>query len=151
MIRFEHHMIIERPIEDIFAFVSDFENMPRWNDFVLKTVKLSDGPVGQGTLYRQVYKSHEQKYQIIEYEPNHRVTVRTLPPAPLWQMRLTLEMTPEGTKLIDEWELETDLSGRLERRAANQIKAEVAGHLKKLRTLLEVKQKAPQRVKVLAG
>jgi uncharacterized protein YndB with AHSA1/START domain len=151
MIRFEEQMVIERPIKDVFAFVSDFENMPRWNDFVLKTVKLSDGPVGRGTLYRQVYKTHEQKYQITEYEPNHRVTVRTLPPAPLWQIRLTLEMIPEGTKLIDEWELETDLSGRLEQRAANQIKTEVARHLQKLQRLLEVKHREPQRVKVLAG
>jgi hypothetical protein len=47
-------VIISRLIEDVFAFLSDFENVPKWNDAIVETRKVSQGPVGVGTVYQQV-------------------------------------------------------------------------------------------------
>ena len=37
MATFENTLVIRRPIEDVFAFLADFENIPRWNDAIVKT------------------------------------------------------------------------------------------------------------------
>jgi uncharacterized protein YndB with AHSA1/START domain len=48
-------IVIERPIEDVFAFFSDFENSPLWGR-TITTVKNADGPVGVGTVFREESK-----------------------------------------------------------------------------------------------
>jgi uncharacterized protein YndB with AHSA1/START domain len=54
VVRFVNSVDIERPVEDVFAYLADFENIPAWNYAIAKTEKTSDGPVGIGTTYRQV-------------------------------------------------------------------------------------------------
>jgi uncharacterized protein YndB with AHSA1/START domain len=45
---FENTVMIGRPIEEVFAFFSDFENVPKWNYAIVETRKVSEGPVGVG-------------------------------------------------------------------------------------------------------
>jgi hypothetical protein len=42
---FENTVMITRSIEDVFGFLSDFENVPRWNYTISETHKVSEGPV----------------------------------------------------------------------------------------------------------
>lgn len=51
MISFENRVTIHRPLEEVFAFVADFENVPKWNYYVQEVSKLSEGPVGVGTAF----------------------------------------------------------------------------------------------------
>jgi hypothetical protein len=51
---FENTVMIRRPIEEVFGFLSDFENVPKWNYAIVETHKVSQGPVGVGTIYQQV-------------------------------------------------------------------------------------------------
>ena len=44
--RFEATVVIERPIEDVFAFLADGENDPKFSPRVLEIAKTSDGPPG---------------------------------------------------------------------------------------------------------
>jgi len=46
------HILIDRSPLDLFLFVAHFENEPRWNPLVARVVKVSEGPVGRGTLWR---------------------------------------------------------------------------------------------------
>jgi uncharacterized membrane protein len=74
----KNELEINRPIADVFSFVSNFENMPNWNYFVSEKVrKLSEGSIGLNTTFRQVRKTDTQEYKITEFEPNRRVTVET--------------------------------------------------------------------------
>ena len=50
---FENTVTIQRPAEEVFAFLADFENTPMWNYAIEETSKTSPGPVGVGTRYRQ--------------------------------------------------------------------------------------------------
>jgi Polyketide cyclase / dehydrase and lipid transport len=45
---FENTVTIERPAEDVFAFLADFENVPTWNYAVEETTKTSPGPGRRG-------------------------------------------------------------------------------------------------------
>jgi len=42
MATFENTVTIQRPVEDVFAFLADFENVPTWNYAILETKR----PIG---------------------------------------------------------------------------------------------------------
>ena len=51
MLAFENAIRIDRLIDEVFAFLSNFENIPKWNYYVLEVRRLSDSPTGIGTIY----------------------------------------------------------------------------------------------------
>ena len=138
MVEFENTILINRPTAEVFAFLSNFENIPKWNYFVLEVRKLSDGPVQVGTMYHQVRKTDEQDFRIIELEPDHKVTLKTSPQSfPDLEMKFTLDGGGNKTYIRDEWKLDTRLPVLLERIGSGKIKSAVAENLSKLKELLE--------------
>lgn len=137
MLHFKNKLEINRPVADVFSFLSNFENMPKWNYFVLEVRKLSEGSIGLNTKFRQVRKTDTQEYRITEFEPNSRVTIETLPPYSKLVMRFTLEQANNYTLLTDEWELDTGKPAFIERIAGGNVKSAVAENLQKLKELLE--------------
>ena len=138
MLEFENTVYIDRPIGEVFAFLSDFENIPKWNYYVLEVRQLSESPIGVGTTYHQVRKTDEQDFRIIEFEPDHMVAVKTLPQSsPSFERRFTLYEEGNTTRLRDEWKLDTGRPAILERLALRRVKSAVAENLAKLKKLLE--------------
>jgi uncharacterized membrane protein len=138
VLEFENTIRIDRPVDEVFAFLSDFENIPKWNYYVLEVRQLSNNPVGTGTTYHQVRKTDEQDFRIIEFEPNHTVAVKTLPhSSPELEMRFTLCEEGNTTRVRDEWKLDTGRPSILEKLAGGRVKAAVAENLAKLKELLE--------------
>jgi uncharacterized membrane protein len=138
VLEFENTIRIDRPIEEVFAFLSDFENLPKWNYYVLEVRQLSDGPIGVGTTYHQVRKTDEQDFRITEFEPDHTVAVKTLPQSsPRLEMRFTLYEEGNTTLVRDEWKLETRRPAILEKLAGGRVRSAVAENLAKLKELLE--------------
>src|SRR5512132_308206 len=69
---FENTVMIRRSIEDVFGFLADFENVPRWNYAISETHKVSQGPVGMGTIYQQVRSPpspSEERSEVTAYNP----------------------------------------------------------------------------------
>jgi carbon monoxide dehydrogenase subunit G len=138
MLEFENTIRIGRRIDKVFAFLSDFENIPKCNYYVLDVRQLSESPRGIGTTYHQVRKTDEQDFRIIEFEPDHTVTVKTLPQSsPSFERRFTLYEEGDTTQIRDEWKLDTGRPAVLERLARGRIKSAVAENLAKLKELLE--------------
>ena len=121
MLEFENTIPIYRPIDDVFAFLSDFENIPKWNYYVLEVRRLSESPTGIGTTYHQVRKTDQQDFRIIEFEPNHTVAVKTLPQSsPSFERRFTLYEEGDTTRIRDQWKLDTGRPALLERLAREE-------------------------------
>ena len=59
--RFEGTVVIDRPIEEVFAFVADGENDPKFSPRVLEIAKTTDGPPGVGTVYASTVKDAGMK------------------------------------------------------------------------------------------
>jgi uncharacterized membrane protein len=139
MIRFENTISIERPVAEVFAFLSDFENIPKWNYYVLEVKKISKGAAGVGTKYHQVRKTDEQVFQITEFKPNLIVAVKTLPESSLhFERRFTLQAEGSKTRIFDKWEeLDTGRPALIEKLAARKVKSAVVENLNKLKGLLE--------------
>jgi uncharacterized protein YndB with AHSA1/START domain len=54
--RFGASVVIDRPIGDVFAFLVDGENDPKFSTRVQTIEKATDGPPGVGTIYRSTVK-----------------------------------------------------------------------------------------------
>lgn len=137
MIEFKNTIVIKRPLEEVFSFISDFENMSKWNYFVLTVDQLTKESVGVGTTYHQTRKTDQQKFRVVEYQPNEAVAIETLPPEKELKMRFKFKPLEDGTQLIDEWKLETNTPGPLKWIAEKKIKSAVSENLEKLKVLLE--------------
>jgi uncharacterized membrane protein len=138
LLEFENTIRIDRPLDEVFAFLSDFENIPKWNFYVLEVRQLSESPMDVGTAYHQVRKSDEQDFRIIEFELNHSVAVKTLPHSlPSFERKFTLYEEGNTTRVRDEWKLDTGRPALLERLAGGRVKSAVAENLAKLKELLE--------------
>lgn len=141
MIEFVNRIVIERPLKEVFALVSDFEKLPKWNYYVLEVKKVSDGPVGVGTIYQQIRKTDQQQFWVVEYEPNEVVTIETLPPERKLQMRFQFKAIEGGkTQIDDGWHLETNKPRLLEWIATNKVKMAASENLEKLKILIETGQ-----------
>jgi uncharacterized protein YndB with AHSA1/START domain len=61
--RFEGTVVVDRPIEEVFAFLADGENDPKFSPRVLEMRKTTDGPPGVGTRYASTVKDAGMKTQ----------------------------------------------------------------------------------------
>jgi uncharacterized membrane protein len=137
VLEFENTIAIERPIDEVFAFLSDFENIPKWNYYVREVRQLSESPIGIGTTYHQLRKSDQQDFRIIEFEPNHTVALKTVPQSsPSFERRFTLYEEGDTTRIRDQWKLDTGMPALLERLARGRVKSAVSENLSKLKELL---------------
>ena len=77
MINVEVSTAINRPVEDVFAFVANFENHPRWEKNFKNVKLLTSTPNGVGTTYQCELKlpgqSVTSKFEITEYEVNKKI------------------------------------------------------------------------------
>jgi len=63
---FQNVIEIQASISDVFAFVADMRNMPKWNYFVTGvTQENGDGPE-LGARYYQTRKTDRQRYEITQ-------------------------------------------------------------------------------------
>ena len=80
MARFQHSVVINRPVERVFAFVSDFENDPPWSG-VAQVRRSPAGPVGIGTTFRLrqrfLGRSFDFIMEVVRYQPNQLITVKS--------------------------------------------------------------------------
>ena len=141
---FSNTITIERSRHDVFAFLSDLENIPEWNHAIVETRKTSDGPVRVGTTYRQVRSlpsRSEETLQVTELEPDRRFAVHGgLGP---FEGTLSYEFEEIGgsTRLTNEADLEVRGIKRLAARVVSgRVRDAVAANLGTLKQLLEGKR-----------
>lgn len=74
-----HEVTIRRPADEVFAFVADGLNGPKWRPGILDIAHLSGS--GVGACYKQGVKGPggrrvDADYQITDYEPNTRLAFK---------------------------------------------------------------------------
>jgi Polyketide cyclase / dehydrase and lipid transport len=142
MTSFENVVVIERPPEEVFAFLADLENLPSWDPAVEVTWKTSPSSVGVGTTYRQVRSAPrrgEEVLEVIAFDPPRRLIIEG-PIGPLRaRIGYTLEEAAEATRLTNWVELEPPsiISLAMVPLAVSKIKTGVASNLELLKRILE--------------
>ena len=77
MIKVEASVTIECSSDEVFEFLSNFENNPRWQAGMREAKFTSDGPLRAGSTYAQVARflgrRIESTFEVIDYEPGRMV------------------------------------------------------------------------------
>jgi len=103
MTKFEFDVVINQPVEKVFAFVRDNDNDAKWQSGVIETKRTPAGPVGVGTKVTFVRTFLGQRLEatgeITEYEPNKKTTFKTTSGPVKVTATQTFGSVPGGTKL----------------------------------------------------
>ena len=79
--RVEGDIVIERPIEEVFDFVADERNEPRYNPQMTRADKVSPGPIGLGSKFNSVMNGvggrAEMTIEFTEFERPRRIAETT--------------------------------------------------------------------------
>jgi uncharacterized protein YndB with AHSA1/START domain len=105
MIKTEVTVIIQRPIEEVFAYVTDVGNFPQWaGAVVVESRQTSPGPMGVGTTFTQVNRflvlRFTSQFTVKVYRPPTEWVYQTT--AGLFQFtgHYTFAPVAEGTRFI---------------------------------------------------
>ena len=109
MIKFENSVVINRPIDEVFEFMTHAENNPQWQSGAQEVMKTSEGPTDVGTTYTAVTgllgRRIESAIEITAYEPNKRMAGKTTSGPIPFQFDNTIEALAEGgTKVTNSAE-----------------------------------------------
>jgi uncharacterized protein YndB with AHSA1/START domain len=101
MARIEINLVINRPVEEVFAFVSNSENLPRWRSTSLEVKKTSTGPLGMGSTFKGRFtflgRQFDGNVVVTAYELN-RVYMSKIAEGPFpLETGYTLEPVENGT------------------------------------------------------
>ena len=141
MLKIDYSTVINRPVEEVFALLSNVENNPKWSSAFLEVEKTSEGPVGMGTTWRGVGKflgkRIETEIEQTEYEPNRKSTQKSNSPFPVNQ-QMTFESVAGGTRLNVKFEAEPGGFFKLaEPLLASMAKRNIEGELANLKDLMD--------------
>lgn len=98
-------IIIQRPVEEVFAFVTDARNNPLWQagSGLRETQQLPDGPVGVGTRINEVWnfmgRSTHSTSEVTEFEVNRKYVRSAVGGSgPITRGEYTFEPVAGGTR-----------------------------------------------------
>lgn len=103
--RFGATVVIDRPIEEVFAFLADGENDPKFSARVVEIAKTTDGPPGVGTVYASTVKDAGMKtkreFELTEFVAPTRIRWKERSKNLVTAPEGGYDLTPEGqgTKL----------------------------------------------------
>lgn len=141
MMKFENSVLINRPPEQVFAYVTDIKNNTVWQTDILELEMTSEGPFGLGSTYRCVNrfmgKRLETEGRVTDYEPYQRCCIRITSGDVRGTTGLFFETVESGTRFTTTGELELTffrLAGLLVKR---KIKSQLKTDMLKLKAVLE--------------
>ena len=110
MIKFEKSIIINRPVEEVWKFFGNVENVPKWDRGVLEARQTSEGPIGVGSTAqtrRQLLGWQRiGKLRISEYVPNKIISLQGSLGSMTAQIRYAFEPVEGGTRMTGTSEVE---------------------------------------------
>jgi carbon monoxide dehydrogenase subunit G len=72
MVKIEESVIVDRSAEEVWKFVADPSNLPKWNPAILEVKQTSSGPPGVGTTLLARSRGMALDIRVIEYQPSRK-------------------------------------------------------------------------------
>lgn len=103
MIQISNSIEIARPHPQVFEFVADVNNNPKWMP-VQGVQKISDGAVGVGTKFKQQFFLMGANYELIgvltEFDPHQKIAFSYDSPVFVWRGDYLFEPIETGTRMF---------------------------------------------------
>lgn len=143
MVRIEEQATINRPIEEVFAYMSDIDRQPEWVSTLTASRKVTSGPTGVGTTFQQSSKFLGRQFdldnEITDYEPPTVYAFHSKSGSIDMRMRFTFTATGPSTTEVNQ--VAEGTSGGLFKLAepmmARSMKKQFAEDLERLKQNLE--------------
>lgn len=103
---------VERPVDEVFAFVADMENEPQWHTDIVEAERLTEGEIGEGTNFRVQFRSQpmsppEGEIEILEFQPDRRIVSRSDMGTMKPELTHIFEDVDGGTRVTRHIQIET--------------------------------------------
>ena len=141
MIHREVTIHLNCPVEQVFAFLLDTNQLTTWQTNLIKIDKLTEGPLRLGSRFQEVRRlgkrESEIQGEIIAFEPNKRFETRTMTKP---QVTVSYFFEPEdgGTRVKHRFVMQTSgLLRLLEPMIAKSIREENVLDFENLKRVLE--------------
>ena len=141
MIQHEVTIHLDKPVEQVFAFLMDTSKLSTWQSNLIKSEQLTEGPLRRGSRFREVRrinnKETEIQGEITAWEPNKHFETKT---ATKPQAMVSYSLDPEqgGTRLKYKFVLITSgLMRLMEPMIASSIKKDTEADFETLKRVLE--------------
>lgn len=109
MARIAGELVINRPIDEVFDFVADEQNEPRYNPRIRRAEQLSPGPIGRGTRFRAeavtLGRTVGMTIEYTAYERPRRLASSIHMAAADILGTLRFDPVPSGTRMSWSWEM----------------------------------------------
>lgn len=141
--KFENTIIINKPINEVFAYLRNIENLPQWNYAISQTKQVTPGAVKVGTQYVQERSLPRQMTEKLEVTAYQSPTLLEISGGfgPFPQGTSTYRLTPiENTKTLLENKIALEIHGLLQIAAplaSMKLKGAVAQNLDVLKRIIE--------------
>lgn len=142
MIEVEDSIVIARPIGEVFAFVADQTNAPRWQNGLVEVRRITERPPGVGTKHVVARKFLGRRLELtneyVHYEPNKKITFVGASGPGRFVVSYLTDATTDGTRVTCQMQMEQKGLFTLgDPLVAANLRRDFAANLQNLRTLLE--------------
>ena len=142
MARVEATVVIDRPIEEVFAFAGNPLNDEQWESDISDVQKTSEGPMGEGSTFRGVIHFLGQRIEwaleVTRYEPNKRVDFEVSAGPLQLEESVTFESVEGGTGVTMVYEGNPGSFFNLAAPVVvRMFQRQIEGNLAKLKEILE--------------
>lgn len=142
MINLDFGVLIDRPMKDVFAFVSNPNNMSKWNSAIVSLEQATLGKVDVGSKFKTIGEMMgrriEGDMQITAYEPDTKCGFQVTAGPMQVNLTLTFKTVGTGTKVsLNAQGNPGGLFKLAEGVMAGQVKSMMEGNLARLKTALE--------------
>jgi uncharacterized membrane protein len=144
MITNEKIITINRPVEEVFAYVGDLQNGPKWQKALVEAWRLNGGPLGIGSKFSSIRKFMGRKMssviQFTAFELNKKIVFKSISGSSPFEQTFLFEPMAGGTRLTTRLALQTSgLMGLAQPVIASGLKREVDENFGILKELLETR------------
>ena len=144
MVRAEESIFVERPIEEVFAYLTAVESVPEWQTNVLFLQLESPGGLRAGArlieLRKFLGRKVESVVEVVEYEPPVRYTTRVRSGPIPFEISNVLSNSGGGTRIDAVVEGEPGrFFGLVEWRVVKAVERELWNSLATLKDVLEAR------------
>jgi uncharacterized protein YndB with AHSA1/START domain len=143
MVRVDVDTTIDRPVEEVFAYLTDIDRQPEWVAPMTESRKTSSGPTGVGTTFQQAVKfmgrSMDLNGEITSYQAPNLYAFQAKNGPMHMEMQFTLQSDgPESTRVTQVASGESAGFFKLaDPILARSMKKQFVADLETLKTLLE--------------
>jgi carbon monoxide dehydrogenase subunit G len=111
----EESVVIDRPPQEVFDFLSKFDNTAVYDSSVTTSEQVGPGPVGMGTRGRGTSKIMGRRFdwtvEVVEFDPPRRMVSRSVEGKLNFTVTFTLEPADGGTRVTQRIDADSGLGG----------------------------------------